>query len=258
MYSRGRASGRPTSTRGRGRGQQNNNTRYIAPQEDKQILENQRQSRREFVDYNNQQRNFNGNRFYRNSSTQRQNENQFVQQRRGRSQGPPKQRSRSASNFSRREATFHITERTPARKIIIPKFDKNQKMVHTCSTVSFEMDLFITNAANNKSNYTMLAFTTMAFFFGTYAPIDGKTLVPAKRKNIPKKNMHEVIDHTMQQIVEQFQTLPRLSTEEENFSERMCSLFQGYSDWCNHHLRHGDGYHRIQDVTRNKAWKEKK
>lgn len=103
----------------------------------------------------------------------------------------------------------------------------------------------------------MLAFTTMAFFFGNYAPIDGKTLVPAKRKNIPKRNMHEIIDHTMQQIVEQFQTLPRMSTEEENFSERMCMLFEGYSDWCNHHLRTGDNFNKIHDVVKNSKWHEK-
>lgn len=257
MYSRGRASGRPISYRGRGRGQQNNTNRYIAPQENIQNINNQRQSRKEFIENQNQQRNQNNNRNYRNSSYQRQNENQPPQQRSRSYQRPAQQRSRSASNFDRRSSTFQITERSPTKKIVIPRFDKNQKMVHTCSTVGFEMDLFVSNPSNIKSNYTMLAFTTMAFFFGNYAPIDGKTLVPAKRKNIQKRNIHEVIDHTMQQIVEQFQTLPRMSTEEENFSERMCSLFEGYSDWCNHHLRHNNGYHKIHDVTRNKAWCEK-
>lgn len=116
MYSRGRASGRPTSTRGRGRGQQSNNNRYIAPQESKQVLENQRQSRREFIEYNNQQRNFNTNRYYRNSSNQRQNEYQFPPQQRNRSQGPQKQRSRSSSNFDRKSSTFQITERSPKKK----------------------------------------------------------------------------------------------------------------------------------------------
>lgn len=257
MYPRGRANGRPISNRGRGRGQQNNTARYIAPQENKQNFENQRQSRREFIEQQNQQRNINYNRYYRNASSQRQNDTNNFQQRRNYSQGPPVQRSRSASNFNRKVSTFQITERTASKKIVIPKFDKNQKMVHTCSTIGFEMDLFISNPASDRSNYTMLSFTTMAFFFGNYAPIDGKTLVPAKRKNIPKRNMHEIVDHTMQQIVEQFQTLPRLSTEEENFSERMCTLFEVYSDWCNHHLCNGDNFHKIHDVTKNSKWHEK-
>lgn len=257
MYPRGRASGR-TTTIGRGRGYQNNSNRYIAPQQNTQQINEQRLSRREYIENQNGQRNQNSNKlYYRNSSSNRNNENQQPQQRNRSFQRPAQQRSRSASNINRQNSTFQITEKAPTKKIVIPKFDKNQKMVHTCSTIGFEMDLFVSNPVNVRSNYTMLAYVTMAFFFGNYGPIDGKTLVPAKRKNIQKRNMHDIVDHTMQQIVEQFQTLPRMSTEEENFSERMCTLFDSYSDWCNHHLRNGNGFNKIHDVTKSKSWNEK-
>lgn len=254
MYPRGRA-GRVSTYRGRGRGQQNNSNRYVAPEAD-QIINNQRLARRDFVDNKNQSyRHQNTQRGFRNSSQQRQNAANQSQQRNRGYQKP--QRSRSASSFNT-ASTFQITERFPARKIVVPRFDKNQKMVHTCSTISFEMDLFVSNPTNiQNNNYTMLSFITMAFFFGNYGPVDGKPLVPSKRKNTQKRNMVETVDHTMQQIVEHFQTLPRMSTEEENFSERMCSLFDTYSEWCNNHLRRGDGYHKLHDITKNRNWNKK-
>lgn len=241
MYNRGRAGRQSTSFRGRGRGQQ---TRYIAPQSNTQQVQQQRQSRRQFIDQQGFQTNQNDRKIYRNSS---QDRNQDMQR------GLPR-RSRSTSNFNRQN-TFQITEKFPSRKIFVPKYEKNQRMVHTCSTVNFEMDLFVVEN-NNRNNYTMLSYITMAFFFGNFGPVDGKTLVPSKKKNTQKRSLHEVVDFTMEQIIEKLQTLPRMSTEDENFSERICMLFDNYSDWCHHHLKHDGGFKKIHDITRKNNWRK--
>lgn len=173
MYSRGRATGRNNSYRGRGRGQQSN--RYIAPETFNQT-DIQRQSRREYINNQNplpQRTNI------RNRSTQRNEQNQNEQSRGNGNQRYMRnnQRSRSVSNFNRRASTFQITERTPSKKIFVPKFDRNQRLVHTCSTTSFEMDLFVCDYSGPKTfDYTILAYTFMAFFYGNYGPVDGKTL----------------------------------------------------------------------------------
>lgn len=253
MYSRGRATGRNNSYRGRGRGQQSN--RYIAPKNEQQSIE-QRQSRREYLNVQNplpQRTNI------RNRSNQRYEQSQNAQHQENVNPRirQNNQRSRSVSNFNKRASTFQITERTPNKKIIVPKFDKNQKFVHTCSTTGFEMDLFVSDYSNSKtSDYTVLAYTFMAFFYGNWGPVDGKTLVPAKRKNVQKRDLYETIEFTMGQIVEKFQTMPKMATEEENFSERICTLFDGYSHWCNSHLKHETGYRKVHDVIRNKDWRK--
>ncbi|URA30380.1 ORF3 [Nidovirales sp.] len=157
-------------------------------------------------------------------------------------------RQRSVSN--NRSRSFEFVEKIPQRLIRVPKYQNNQKNVHSASVVDFNAEFY---SQDKNSTYTAQNLAFLCFFFSSYARVDGKAM--AGKKPVTKSDLHTEVNRNMHAIVENFQKMPKISSTDNDFTSRCTELFETYLQWCHAHFKNSDGTHKnVFDVKGNQEW----